>query len=151
VDTLRRASRIKTPEQEAREAEKAQRQSAAQASQVVVEGYRDFGKPRTHTFKTVRGATNDIASNLGSMVGYGPTHPDFDKWHSNVTNTIAALVLKGEVEDADSYYEEALAKARKKCVSEHKKFMKSSAAASYRAQGILDAEVDQPNYNPCKF
>lgn len=151
VETRNRPSRVKTPEQEAKAAEKAQKAAAKAASEVVVEDYRDGSRRSTKSFKTVRAATNEIASTLSSMVGYGPTHPTFDEWQSNVTNIIDALVAKGEVVDGSAYLVEALAKARKKCIAEHKKFMASATAKMYREQGILDPAADQPGYTPVKY
>jgi polyhydroxyalkanoate synthesis regulator phasin len=152
VEVRNRPSKLTTPEREARQAEKAAKAAEKVKSEVVVEDYRDgYAKGRRHVFKTVRGATNQVASLLSSMVGYGPTHPTFEAWQHDVSAILDALVAKGEISDKDAYYNEALAKARKKCVAEHKKFMASPAAASYRAQGILDPAADEPDYTPVKF
>lgn len=151
VDVLKRTSRVKTPEQDAREAKKAEKKAAAEASQVVVNHYRDGSRTSTKTFKTVRAVTNEIASTLSSMVHYGPTHPSFEEWRSNVDEMIEALVTKGEVEDGKAYLTDALARARKKCIADHKKFMASAQAASWRAQGLLNPEVDEPGYTPVKY
>lgn len=117
VDVLKRASKLTTPEREAREAEKAAKAQAAAESQVVVENYSDGGmrsRTYTHTFKTVRGATNALASTLGSLVWYGETHSMAAGWISDIAEIRKALAAKGVEYD----YDKALANARKKAVKD---------------------------------
>lgn len=116
VDVLKRASKLTTPEQEARRREKAAKALAASESQVVVENYTDggFRRPSTHVFKTVRGATNAIASTLGSLTWYGPGHPSALAWVNDVKEIRKALDEKGVEYD----YDKALANARKKTLKD---------------------------------
>lgn len=116
VDVLKRPSKLTTPERQAREAEKAHKAAAKAASEVVVENYTDggFSRAKTHTFKTVRGATNAIASTLSSLTWYGTTHPSAPQWLSDIAEVRKALAAKGVEYD----YDKALAAARKKTVKE---------------------------------
>lgn len=96
-------------EKEAKRAEK-------DAAKVTVEGYADssFSKPKTHVFNTVRGATNAIASDLGSLAWYGTDHPSSAQWLANIDAIRKALADKG----VDHDYDKALAAARKKVTRE---------------------------------
>ena len=96
----------KQAEREEREAKRA----AAKAQEIVVENYFDMGRRSSHTFKTVRGATNAIASELSSLCWYGPTHSWAEGWKSNVESIRRALADRG----IDYDYDKALANARKK-------------------------------------
>lgn len=112
VDVLHRASRLSTPEQEARKAEKEKRAAEKAANEVVVPEYRDYSRTITKTFKTVRAVTNQIASDLSTLTWYGPTN--FQAEVHNIAQMIAALAAKGVEYD----YDKALANARKKTVRE---------------------------------
>lgn len=119
VEVLARPTQIFTPDevekQRARE-EREAKKAAAQAAQVVVEGYLEFGgkQSRAKTFKTVRAVTNDIASHLSSLCWYGVTHPSAVEWLSNIEQARKALAARGE----DYDYDKALASARKRVTRE---------------------------------
>lgn len=91
--------------------ERAAKRAKADAEKITVEGYYDHGsRPHTHVFKTVRGATNAIASNLSSLTWYGTTHPMASEWISDVEAVRKALADKGVEYD----YDKALTNARKR-------------------------------------
>lgn len=111
VDTLRRKSQLETPEAKAKRAEKEAKRAEKAAAEVAVEGYVGYrGRTSTKVFKTVRGATNDIASHLASLCWYGEGHPSAQEWLTNVEQTRKALAAKGVEYD----YDKALAAAQKK-------------------------------------
>jgi hypothetical protein len=113
VEVYSRATRIKyeTEEAKARREEREAKKAAAEAAQVVVEGFIGYShRVETKTFKTVRAVTNMIADRLGSLCWYGETHPSAAEWLNNITAARKALDAKG----ADYDYDKALAAARKK-------------------------------------
>ncbi len=72
----------------AKEAEKAAKEAAKNAAAVI--------DPETGKvlFKTERGATNAIASELSDALHYGPTHPDYSRWIAYIDRIVAALAAK---------------------------------------------------------
>lgn len=111
VDVLRRKSQLETPEAKAKRAEREAAKAEKEATQVTVDGYVGYrGRPQTKVFKTVRGATNDIASHLSSLCWYGTGHPSAQEWQANVDAVRKALAAKGVEHD----YDKALVAARKK-------------------------------------
>jgi len=115
---LDRPTSLFSEDEKARQAARAEREAKraqAAAEAIVVENYYDHGSyARTHTFKTVRGATNAIAGNLSSLIWYGEGHPSAKQWISDIEAVRAALTAKGVEYD----YDKALANARKRVVSE---------------------------------
>jgi hypothetical protein len=91
----------------AKEAEKAAKEAAKNAAAVI--------DPETGKvlFKTERGATNAIASELSDALHYGPTHPDFSRWIAYIDRIVAALAAKWN-RPAAEVKAELQAKAEKK-------------------------------------
>lgn len=91
----------------AKEAEKAAKEAAKVAAAVI--------DPETGEvlFKTERGATNAIASELSDALHYGPTHPDFSRWIAYIDRIVAALAAKWN-RPAAEVKAELQAKAEKK-------------------------------------
>lgn len=91
----------------AKEAEKAAKEAAKVAAAVI--------DPVTGKvlFKTERGATNAIASELSDALHYGPTHPDFSRWIAYIDRIVAALAAKWN-RPAAEVKAELQAKAEKK-------------------------------------
>lgn len=152
VDTLRRPTKLFGEAEKARQAEQAERaakKAKAATETVTVPDYREYGdsKPRTKLFKTARAATNALASDLGSLVHYGTTHPSAQGWQANVAAIRAALAEAGVEFD----YDAALDRARTKIRREHKSFLASAQGKQYIAQGLLDAEALAANYDPAKY
>jgi hypothetical protein len=97
--------------QKARE-ERAAKKAAAQAVQITVEGFREFGRSKVRVFKSVRAVTNQIASELTTLCWYGPKN--FQDELSNLTVLRKALKDAGVAYD----YDKALANARKRTIRE---------------------------------
>lgn len=91
----------------AKDAEKAAKDAAKTAAQVV-----DVNTGRV-LFKTDRGATNAVASDLESAIWYGPTHPSYQEWIDLLEQVSAALAAK-HGRDAAEVRAELVAKAEKK-------------------------------------
>ena len=147
---LDRPRAVFTDEERARIAErekKAQAKVAAAAQAITVDRYWDVTRWTRKTFKTERAATNAIASELSSMVGYGASHPSFPQWQESVNNVAQALKDGG----SDYDLEAALEKARKKCRAEHAKVRKSAQWEMYKTQGLLDPAALVDGYDPVKF
>lgn len=91
----------------AKEAEKAAKLAAKIAAAVI--------DPETGEvlFKTERGATNAIASELSDALHYGPTHPDFSRWIAYIDRIVAALAAKWN-RPAAEVKAELVAKAERK-------------------------------------
>lgn len=91
----------------AKEAEKAAKEAAKNAAAVI--------DPETGKvlFKTERGATNAIASELSDALHYGPTHPDFSRWIAYIDTVVVALAAKWN-RPAAEVKAELQAKAEKK-------------------------------------
>jgi hypothetical protein len=118
--------------QKAREERAAKRQAAADAS------VRDADNPTKVLFKTVRGATNDIASNLSSLCWYGENHPSAPQWKREIETVRKALAAKGVEYD----YDKALAAARKKTVAEQKKAKAEAFRRGYdKWDGYREIEI----------
>lgn len=64
-------------------------------------------------YKTERGATNAVASELDSALWYGPSHPSYNRWIALVDKIVEALAIKRGVEFA-VLRAELVAKAEKK-------------------------------------
>lgn len=94
----------------ARREEKAAAKAVAQAAQITVEGFRDFGRAKTQVFKSERAATNALAAALSDLTWYGESHPSAAEWLANVNAIRAALAAEGVAFD----YDKALANARKR-------------------------------------
>lgn len=115
VEVLSKPTQFFTPDEEAkakRAEEREAKRAAALEAQVVVDGMKGWtneGRGR-HVYKTVRGATNAIASNLHSLCWYGMAHPSSGDWVTNVEVIRAALAAKG----VDYDYDKALNNARTK-------------------------------------
>jgi hypothetical protein len=92
---------------DAKAAEKAAKDAAKAASEV-----RDIHSGRL-LYKTVRGATNAVASDLDSAIWYGPTHPSYKEWIELLDQVSAALAAK-HGRDAAEVRAELVAKAEKK-------------------------------------
>jgi hypothetical protein len=144
---LNQATKLFTPDEKAAQARKAE----LDAKRAVAAGAKVLNADGKELFKTDRGATNFIASELGSMVHYGPTHPSFNTWAKDVNDALDALVLKGSIEDKDAYYNAALDKARAKVRKEHKAFKKTAQYASFLAGGFVDESTLVEGYDPAKF
>lgn len=117
VEVLARPTQIFTPDEIEKQRARQEREAAKaarEAAQIVVEGYTDFGRVGTKTFKTERAVTNAIAGDLGSLVWYGLSHPSALDWTSNIEACRKALADKG----IDYDYDKALTNARKKTVRE---------------------------------
>lgn len=93
--------------QDAKAAAKAAKEAAKNANQVVDV---ETGKV---LFKTERGATNAVASELDSALHYGPTHPMFGEWIALLDQVSAALGVK-QGRPAAEVRAELVAKAEKK-------------------------------------
>jgi hypothetical protein len=118
--------------QKAREERAAKRQAAADAS------VRDADNPTKVLFKTVRGATNDIASNIFNLCWYGEGHPSAPQWKSEIETVRKALAAKGVEYD----YDKALAAARKKTVAEQKKGKAEAVSRGYdKLDGYREIEI----------
>jgi hypothetical protein len=91
----------------AKEAEKAAKEAAKNAAAVI--------DPETGEvlFKTERGATNAIASELSDALHYGPTHPSYSQWIAYIDRIVAALAAKWN-RPAAEVKAELQAKAEKK-------------------------------------
>ena len=91
----------------AKQAEKAAKEAAKNAAAVV--------DPATGKvlFKTERGATNAVASDLDSAIWYGPTHPSYSEWIGLLDQVSAALGAK-QNRPAAEVRAELVAKAEKK-------------------------------------
>lgn len=113
VDVLRRPTKIFSEDekkaQQARE-ERASKKAAAEAAQITFT-WTEYGRTQEKTFKTLRAATNALASALGSLCWYGTEHSSAAEWLANVEAGRKAL--------GDSWdYDKALAAARKKSVKD---------------------------------
>lgn len=140
---LDRPTQLFSADEKRRQAERTARQSAkaAKDAQAVL------AENGTVLYKTERGATNAIAAELDNMVHYGPSHPSFAKWQSTVEQAVAGLARRGVAYDVEA----KLVQIRDKKRKEHKKFLASPQAAQWRSQGLLNAEVDEPGYDPAKY
>jgi hypothetical protein len=92
---------------DAKAAEKAAKLAAKNAAAVI--------DPETGKvlFKTDRGATNAVASDLESAIWYGPTHPQYPEWIALLDRVSAALGAK-QNRPASEVRAELVAKAEKK-------------------------------------
>jgi hypothetical protein len=111
VEKLTQATRVFSEselEAQARAAEREAKKVAARSAQVT-----DPVSGRV-LYKTVRAATNAIASALGSLVWYGPGHPEGAEWLATIEQARAALAAKGVEFD----YDAALARTRKRVEKE---------------------------------
>jgi hypothetical protein len=107
AETLSRPTKMFTPDevaaQQERENRAAKKVAAASAAVLDIDG--------TVLFKTVRGATNQIASTANSIVWYsadGGSHPDQDKWIAEIRRILTALHARGDVEDVEEALKAAL-------------------------------------------
>lgn len=93
--------------QAAKEAEKAAKLAAKNAAAVI--------DPETGKvlYKTDRGATNAVASDLDAALHYGPTHPSYSEWIALLDTVSAALGAK-QNRPAAEVRAELVAKAEKK-------------------------------------
>ena len=92
---------------EAKDAEKAAKLAAKAANEVL-----DIHTGRV-LYKTERGATNAVASELDSALHYGPTHPMYSEWIDLLDQVSAALGAK-QGRPAAEVRAELVAKAEKK-------------------------------------
>lgn len=110
VEVLNKPTRMFTPDEVAAQAARAEREAKKATKEALKVYHAETGE---ELFKTERGATNFIASELDSALWYGPSHPSFVSWMTNVDITVAALAAKRGVE-FDALRAELVAKAEKK-------------------------------------
>lgn len=100
--------------QQARE-ERERKAAEKKAAEIVIDEFYDWGsKPVRKVFKSPRAVTNALASNLTSLVSWGPDHPSAHQWTANVVALRAVIEAKG----IDYDFDKALANARKRVVRE---------------------------------
>lgn len=120
AEALTRVGEIRRPadvEREQRAAEKASKAQAKAAAAVIDP---TSGK---QLYKTVRAATNAIASGFDSLLWYGDEHPSGQEWVRNIDTTAHALAAKLGV-DKDELLAECRAKAEKKFATTARKLLR---------------------------
>jgi hypothetical protein len=110
VEALARPTRMFTKDEIAKQAardERAAKKVAAEAAAVI--------DPATGKvlYKTERGATNAVATELDSAIWYGPTHPMYNEWIALLDRVSIALGARQNREAAE-VRAELVAKAEKK-------------------------------------
>ncbi|ANA85581.1 hypothetical protein BH760_gp77 [Gordonia phage Splinter] len=130
VDVLKRASRIRTAEDDARDAARAERDQkrAERAAKVLLDP--ETGRPVRGEYgelKTERGAELEAMSGLKSLLWYGPSHPGAVKW-IEIAKRVA--VAKAAKHDTDQDVE--LAALKTKAMKAHKRDAKGFPEALAR-------------------
>jgi hypothetical protein len=111
VEKLALATRVFSDDERAAQARAAEREDkrvAARSAQVL-----DPVSGRV-LYKTDRAATNAVASALGSLMWYGPEHPEGAEWLATIERARRALAAKGVEFD----YDAAVARTRKRVEKE---------------------------------
>lgn len=120
VDVLKRVGEIRRPSDLEREQRLAQK--AAKAQEAAAEAVTDPATGRT-LYKTTRGATNAIASDLWNLRWYGTDHPSAAQWQKTINNTVSALAAKRGT-DPTALMAEYVARADKKFAADARKALR---------------------------
>lgn len=118
VNDLKRPRSIFSDDEKAAQQARDERAAAKAAKDAATVTFQwiEYGRTKDRTFKTLRAATNALASDLYSLCWYGVEHPSATEWLANVEAGREAL---GDAWD----YDKALTVARKKSVKEAGEFL----------------------------
>lgn len=120
VNVLKRVGEIRRPSDVEREQRAALKDAKAKAA--AAEAVIDPATGKT-LYKTARGATNAITSELWNLRWYGTDHPSASRWQKTVADTVAALAAKQDA-DPTTLMTEYIARADKKFAADARKALR---------------------------